>query len=57
MLHLDEIKDALQDRVISKVAKVTGLSVQTIADVRDGKQKSPRYATLKALSDYLWVAK
>ena len=56
MLDLEIIKARLQDRVLSKVAAVTGLSVLTIANIRDGKQASPRYATLKALSDYLAVA-
>jgi transcriptional regulator with XRE-family HTH domain len=53
MLYLDEIKAKLQDRVLIKVAAATGLSVKTIADIRDGKQSSPRYATISALSDYL----
>jgi predicted transcriptional regulator len=53
MLDLDNIKTMLQDRVLSKVSDATGLSAQTIADIRDGKQTSPRYSTIKALSDYL----
>jgi len=53
MLDLDNIKTMLQDRVLSKVSDATGLSAQTIADIRDGRQTSPRYSTIKALSDYL----
>ena len=52
MLDLVEIQKMLQDRVLSKVAKATGLSAQTIADIREGKQKSPRYETMRALSNY-----
>ena len=52
MLDIDDIKAKLQDRVLSKVSASTGLSVATIADIRDGRQASPRYGTIKALSDY-----
>ena len=52
MLDIDELKARLQDRVLSKVSASTGLSVATIADIRDGRQANPRYGTIKALSVY-----
>jgi len=52
MLDIDELKARLQDRVLSKVSASTGLSVATIADIRDGRQANPRYGTIKALSEY-----
>jgi transcriptional regulator with XRE-family HTH domain len=53
LLHLDKIILALQDRVLTKVAVATGVSTQTIANIRDGKNASPRYETMLALSDYI----
>ena len=53
MLTLETIREKLQDRVPSKVAKATGLHVNTVANIRDGKSENPEYATLRALSDYL----
>ena len=35
------------------IAEATGLSYNTITNIRDGKQNNPGYSTLKALSDYL----
>lgn len=53
MLDIDEIRAALQDRVITSVETHTGINRNTIAMIRSGKAKNPSYATLKALSDYL----
>lgn len=53
MLSIERIKAMLKDRNISYVAKATGLSYNTIKDIRDGKATDPRHSTVNTLSDYL----
>lgn len=53
MLTLDQIRKALQDRRLAKVAESTGLHYNTIRAVRDNPDANPTYKVLKALSDYL----
>jgi hypothetical protein len=53
MLALEDIIAALSDRRIPMVQHATGLSYNTIANIRDGRNRNPEYSTLKALSDYL----
>ena len=51
-MTLDEIKNALQDRIISKVAEGTGLNPHTIYRIQKGKHK-PNVGTIKLLARYL----
>jgi len=51
--ELDWIRGALSDRMPSKVAKATGLHVNTITGIRDGRIKDPRISTLNKLAVYL----
>lgn len=53
MMTLDEIRKALQDRRLSMVADSTGLSYQTVYNIRRGTNGDVAYSTAKALSDYL----
>ena len=53
MLTLDQIRARLVDRQTSKVVEATGLSRQTIYEIRRGIQTNPTHDTLKKLSDYL----
>lgn len=53
MLDLNQIVLLLKDRRLSVVAEATGLSVGTIAAIRDGKETNPKYGTLSLLSGYL----
>lgn len=53
MLTLDQIREALRDRRLAKVAESTGLHYNTIREVRDNPDANPTYKVLKALSDYL----
>lgn len=53
MLTLDQIREALRDRRLAKVAEATGLHYNTIREVRDNPNANPTYKVLKALSDYL----
>jgi transcriptional regulator with XRE-family HTH domain len=50
---LDEVRRLLQDRRIDKVALATGLSRETIAAIRDGRNQNPTLTTLQRLMDYL----
>ena len=53
MLNLNQIREALDDRNLEKVADNTGIHRNTLAAIRAGTNTNPTYATLKALSDYL----
>lgn len=56
MNELSEIKSALKDRRLCVIAKETGLHVNTIASIRDGKNTNPTLETLQKLADYLGVS-
>lgn len=49
----EEIKEALQDRVLKVVSERTGLSEGTINRIRSGKTKKPHNSVLRVLEDYL----
>lgn len=53
MLHLDEIRAQLQDRVAHVVADKTGLHRNTVTRVKSGAQLEVSTATLRKLSEYL----
>ena len=53
MLTFTEIRKRLQDRRLDLIAKATGLHVNSIARIRDGKNLDPKHSTLEALSAYL----
>ena len=53
MLTLDQIRAALRDRRLGKVAEATGLHYNTIREVRDNPKANPTYKVLLALSTYL----
>lgn len=53
MLTLDQIRAALRDRRLSKVAEATGLHYNTIREIRDNPDANPTYKVIRALSDYL----
>jgi hypothetical protein len=52
MLTLEEIKGKLADRRLDAVAAATGLHVNSIARIRDGRNLNPKHSTLAALSAY-----
>lgn len=52
-MKIEEIRKALKDRRLNIVSLATGLHVNTIREVRDGKAEDPRHSTVQALSDYL----
>lgn len=51
-MTLDEIKNSLKDRIVSKVAEATGLNPHTIYRIQKGKHK-PNVGTMKLLARYL----
>lgn len=53
METLDWIRQELADRRPSIVAEATGLHVNTIIAIRDGKQDNPKLNTLELLAAYL----
>lgn len=52
MIDLDTIVYRLQDRSPNKISIATGLTRQTITNIRDKNSKNPEYETMKKLSDY-----
>jgi len=52
---LVEIVEKLQDRNIIVVARKTGVSYNTIKNIRDEKNKNPTLDVLTALHDYLEI--
>ena len=53
MMTLEQIRNALSDRMPVKVADATGLHYNTIREVRDNPDANPTYTVLLALSNYL----
>lgn len=53
MLTLEQIKEKLQDRNLTKVAKAVDLTRPFLSGIRSGKVPNPSYDTIKRLSDYL----
>lgn len=53
MMTLEQIRNALSDRMPAKVAEATGLHYNTIREVRDNPEANPTYKVLLALSTYL----
>lgn len=52
MLTIEEIRKRLYDRQLVKVAKATGLSVQTLWRIRQDPKINVRYDTLAKLNRY-----
>jgi hypothetical protein len=52
IMTLEEVRAALRDRRLTVVAAETNLSYPTVKSIFDGTT-SPRYETVKLLSDYL----
>jgi hypothetical protein len=53
MMTLEQIRDALSDRMPMKVAEATGVHYNTIRQVRDNPNANPTHKVLLALSTYL----
>lgn len=53
MLDIEEIRQALQDRVLTAVEKQTGINRNTLAAIRSGTARNPSHRTIAALSEYL----
>ena len=53
MLTLQEIRAALQDRVVEAVAAATGIHRNTVAAIKSGKNENPTYFVMRKLSEYL----
>lgn len=53
MMTLEQVRNALQDRTLSKVAEGTGLAYDTVWRIANSQDKSVSYKAVKQLSDYL----
>ena len=53
MMTLEQIRDALSDRMPIKVAEATGVHYNTIRQVRDNPNANPTHKVLLALSNYV----
>jgi len=50
---IDEIRQALSDRKLKKVAEETGLKYHTVLEIANGNRTNPTYSTYIALVEYL----
>lgn len=50
---LEWIRERLADRRPGVVADLTGLHINTVIRIRDGKEENPKLETLKRLETYL----
>ena len=57
LLTLEEIKEALADKRLYKVAEATGLSYPTLKKMADGEQANYTLATIYAVSAYIQSTK
>lgn len=55
--QVSRIRDALKDRMLTKVAEATGLHVNTIRNIVKRPQKSFSLSTIRKLSAYLFTGK
>jgi len=53
MLALEEIKEKLQDKNLTKVAADIGVTGAYLSAIRKGVKLNPSYEVIKKLSDYL----
>ncbi len=53
MVEISWIKEGLLDRRPKVVAERTGLHVNTVTRIRDGKEDNPKIDTLNRLARYL----
>lgn len=53
MMTLEQVRSALQDRTLTKVAAAAGLAYNTVLRVANGIDKNVSYDVVKRLSDYL----
>ena len=53
MLTIDEIREALKDRVLTAVAKETEINRNTIWLIKEGRHTNPTLETVRKLSEYL----
>lgn len=53
MLTLEQVREALKDRVLLAVSKKTDLSYDTVWRIANNRDKSVSYEVVKRLSDYL----
>jgi hypothetical protein len=53
MVEIAWIREGLLDRRPKVVAEITGLHVNTITRIRDGKEGNPKIDTLNRLARYL----
>lgn len=53
MLSIEQIKAALADRRLYKVAEATGLSYPTLRGILTNPDANPTHSVMAAISDYL----
>jgi transcriptional regulator with XRE-family HTH domain len=53
MLHIDEIRAALQFMVLSDVAEATGVNRNTLAQIKRGESRNPSHKSIVALSVFI----
>jgi len=54
-MTLEQIKSALQDRRLQRIAKATGLHYNTLRNIRDNPDANPTHDVIKKIEQYLTV--
>ena len=52
MKEVEEIRRKLKDRRLYMVAKATGITYQTLLDIREGKTMNPTILTVEKIKEY-----
>ena len=52
MKEVEEIRRKLKDRRLYMVAKATGITYQTLLDIREGKTMNPTIMTVEKIKEY-----
>ena len=52
---LEQIREALRDRVTKKVSAATGVHPATIRNIKNGTNTNPSYKVLAKLAEYLEI--
>jgi len=57
MDNIEQIKDALQDRVLRRVSEATGINTVTLGQIKSGKKTRISKTTRRLLVEYLGLSK
>jgi len=54
-MNIEDIRKALEDRRLDRVAEATGIHRNTLGAIRSGRNVNPSWRTVKTLAEYLRI--